>query len=273
MMVFEIGRQLPACEVIAHNYAADVANKIHSDEGAAEHGFAGALVPGVAMYAYLTHPVIAAFGRDWLERGAMSAKFLKPVYDKDRMLAHATVAGVDPVVLDLELRNASGTLCAIGAASLPTTLPALDRADYPRRPLESLRPATIAAIRADEIFGTVEFNLDLKGEVARFCDNVVDGSPIYRGDAVCHPAYWLAQANEVVMQNVALGMWIHTVSVTQHYALARDGEAISMRSRVIEAFEKRGHELITLDIGVFGEDDRPIARVEHTAVIKLRDPR
>jgi len=271
-MRLEIGDRLPDCEIIAHNYAANVANEIHSDEGAAEHGFAGALVPGVAMYAYLTQPVVAAFGRGWLERGAMSAKFLKPVYDNDRMLARATVAGLDPVALDLELHNASGTLCAIGGASLPATLTPLDPADYPRRPMEQFRPATTAAIRVGEIFGALEFNLDLNGEVARVLDNVVDASPIYRGDrAACHPAWWLAQANEVVMQNIALGMWIHTGSVTRHCALARDGEPISMRSRVIEAFEKRGHELITLDIGIFGEDDRPIARVEHTAIIKLRE--
>lgn len=273
MMAFEIGQSLPVCEVIAHNYAAEVANKIHSDEGAAAHGFAGALVPGVAMYAYLTQPVAAALGRDWLERGAMSAKFLKPVYDKDRMMARATGAGVEPLALDLELRNASGTLCAVGAASLPATLPVLDPDAYPRRPLGPLRPATIAAVRAGEIFGTLDFNLDLQGEVARFLDNMVDASPIYRGGAVCHPAWWLAQANEVVMRNVALGMWIHTESATRHYALARDGESISMRSRVIEASEKRGHELITLDIGVFGERDRPLLHIRHTAIIKLRESR
>lgn len=269
MTALEIGRRLPVCEIIAHNYAADVANKIHSDEGAAEHGFAGALVPGVAMYAYLTQPVVAALGRDWLERGAMSAKFLKPVYDKDRLMAQATVAGVDPAALDLELRNAGGTLCAIGAASLPAILPALDPDDYPRRAISELRPATTAAIRAGDIFGTLDFNLDLS-EVARFLENVVDASPIYQDGAVCHPALWLAQANEVVMQNVALGMWIHTESVTRHYALARDSEPISMCSRVVEAFEKRGHELITLDIGVFGEADRPIAQIKHTAIIKLK---
>jgi acyl dehydratase len=270
MMAFAIGQALPTCEITAHNYAADVENRIHSDAGAAEHGFEGALVPGVGVYAYLTHPVVAAFGRDWLERGAMSAKFLKPVYDRDRVRAQATVAGLDPLALDLELRNAGGTLCAVGAASLPATPLALDPAAYPRRPRGPLRPATIASIQAGEFFGTVEFTLDLRGEVARFCDNMVDGSPIYRSEGICHPAYWLAQANEVVMQNVALGMWIHTESAVRHGAIARDGETISLRSRVIEAFEKRGHELITLDIGVFGERDRPLLHIRHTAIIKLR---
>ena len=264
--------QLPDCEIIAYNYAADVANKIHSDEGAAEHGFAGALVPGVAIYAYLTQPIAAALGRDWIARGAMAAKFLKPVYDKEKVRVQATATSVDPPAYELQLFNPAGTLCAIGSASLPATLPALDSKEYPRRVIERLRPATIAAIQPGEIFGTFDFTLDLKGDAARFLDNAVDGLSIYRGaDAVCHPAYWLAQANEVVMRNVALGMWIHTESKTRHLALARDGEPISMRSRVTETFEKRGHELITLDIGVFGDDDRAIARIEHTAIIRLRE--
>ena len=55
-MRFEIGQVLPVYEVIAKNYGADHANKIHSDEGAAKYGFAGALVPGVGLYAYLTRP-------------------------------------------------------------------------------------------------------------------------------------------------------------------------------------------------------------------------
>jgi hypothetical protein len=257
-------------EIVAHNYAADVENKIHSDEGAAEHGFAGALVPGVGVYAYLTQPVVAAFGTQWLERGAMSARFLKPVYDRDRVQARATRAPHDPSALHLELRNAGEMQCAAGAAHLPAAPFRLDPAAYSRQAPGPLRPATTAAIRTGEPFGAIEFTLDLRDEVARFCDNVRDAAPHDRGERICHPAYWLVQANEAVMRNVALGMWIHTASEVRHCALARDGEPISLRSRVAEAFEKRGHEWITLDIGVFGDAERPILHIRHTAIIKLR---
>src|SRR4030095_8366696 len=97
MSRFEIGQVLPTHEVIAKNYGADHANKIHSDEGAAKYGFAGALVPGVGLYAYLTRPVADALGREWLERGAMSAKFIKPVYDGENVRARATVGNNDSV--------------------------------------------------------------------------------------------------------------------------------------------------------------------------------
>ena len=62
-MRFELGQVLPVYDVVAKNYGADHANKIHSDEGAAKYGFAGALVPGVGLYAYLTRPVADALKR------------------------------------------------------------------------------------------------------------------------------------------------------------------------------------------------------------------
>lgn len=267
MMAFDIGQQLPPYEVVAHNYAADAANKIHSDEGAAEHGFAGALVPGVAIYAYLTHPVIDALGQKWIDHGTMSGKFLKPIYDKEKVCVQARVTCLEPITLNLELLNPSGVLCAVGSAGLTSILPALWASDYPYRAIDRLRPATIAAIGAGEIFGTLEFKLDFEGDVAEFFDKIRESRPFY---PACHPAWWIAQANEVIMQNIALGMWIHTASETRHYAQARDGERITMRSRVTEAVEKRGHELITLDIGVFGEHDRPIAHITHSAIIRLK---
>ena len=90
-----------------------------------------------------------------------------------------------------------------------------------RSPLGARRPPTIEGLREGESFGTLEFRLDLGGAVAAFVRDVVEeDNPLYRGaDAVCHPAYWLAQANEVFMCNIALGMWIHTASEIQHLAL------------------------------------------------------
>jgi hypothetical protein len=266
---FNIGQELPCCEVIAKNYGADHANRIHSDEGAAMYGFAGALVPGVGLYAYLTRPVVDALGREWLERGSISAKFVKPVYDGEKVQARATITHNDPIELKLELINQSGELCAAGSAGLPNSSTTLDPDYYPFRALTQLWPASIASLSIGDILGSVEFNLDMKGEMPRFLDNVVETSPIY--DSICHPAFWIAQANEILMRNIALGPWIHTASDARHYALARDGERLSLRGRVIDLYERRGHELVMVDLGLFGEAGRPIAHINHAAIIKLRE--
>jgi hypothetical protein len=269
MMRFEIGQELPCCEVIAKNYGADHANRIHSDEGAARYGFAGALVPGVGLYAYLSRPVVDALGLEWLERGAMSAKFLKPIYDGEKVLARALVARNDPIELRLELINPSGDLCAIGSASLPNSSTTLDPGAYPFRAPAQSWPASIANISTGAALGSFEFDTDMKAEMPKFLDHVVETSPIY--NSICHPAFWIAQANEILMRNIALGPWIHTASDARHYAVSRDGERLSLRGRVSDLYERRGHELIVVDLGVFGENDRPVAHIKHTAIIKLRE--
>src|SRR2546423_4944257 len=45
--------------------------------------FNGALVPGVAVFAYMAHVPVAHFGRAWLAQGEAACRFLKPVYDGD----------------------------------------------------------------------------------------------------------------------------------------------------------------------------------------------
>jgi hypothetical protein len=267
---------LTVYEVVAKNYGADHPNRIHSDDGAAKYGFTGALVPGVGIYAYLTRPVLETLGIEWLERGAMSAKFIHPVYDGEEVYVESRIAGIDPTGLRLELFNRSGTLCATGMANIPSSLQRFDPEDYPHRPLPAssrLPPATIDNFRVGDHFGSLEFTLDWAGRVAKFLADVVETSPVYRGsDAICHPAFWIAQANEIVMQNMALGPWIHAASEAQHYSVARDGDPVSLRGRVIDLFEKRRNEYIVLDLGLFGEEGRPIAKIKHTAIIKLREP-
>nr|MBA2279716.1 hypothetical protein [Acidimicrobiia bacterium] len=70
-------------ELVAFNTATASTNKIHDDEVARRYGFAGGLVPGVDVYAYLTHLPVARWGPTWLEQGTISARFRQPVYDGD----------------------------------------------------------------------------------------------------------------------------------------------------------------------------------------------
>ena len=266
------GDVLSPHNIVAKNYGADHENKIHSDEGAAKFGFAGALVPGVALYAYLTRPVVDLWGEHWLARGTMSAKFIKPIYDRELVQARAQVVSVAPIELSLELVNPANEICAVGTAGLPDALPMLDVQAYPAYPLppsEQRRAASISSFQVGEALGSLSFTLDLQHEGARFLENMVETAPRYHH--VCHPAYWIAQANELLMQNIALGPWIHTASETQHLALARDGERLSLRGRVAELAQRRGHEIITADLALFGENDRPLVQIRHSAIIKLRD--
>ena len=48
---------------------------------ARKFGFSGGLVPGVDVIAYMMHLPVAKWGRAFLERGLIEARFVKPVYD------------------------------------------------------------------------------------------------------------------------------------------------------------------------------------------------
>ena len=75
--------QLALYQIRAVNDAATSENKIHSDEIARKFGFTGALVSGASVFGYLTHPLVKAFGEDWLSRGIADVKFIKPAYVDD----------------------------------------------------------------------------------------------------------------------------------------------------------------------------------------------
>lgn len=272
-MIHSIGRTLPPRRLRARNYGEDHENKIHSDEGAAKYGFAGALVPGVAVYAYLARPVLDGFGEEWLEQGAMKARFIRPVYDGEEVIAVGVVTGLDPLTAALELRNAAGDLCAVGEASLGRSAGAVSVADFPWRELparEERLEATIGAFRVGDVLGSLDLRIDGGGEMAAFLDEMVETSEVYRsGRAACHPAFIVAKSNEILMANVALGPWIHTASEVSHYGLALDGESLTLRGRVAELYEKRGNEYIVLDLAIFGKGERPVAGIRHSAIIRL----
>ena len=97
----------------ARNIATASNNKIHDDTVARQYGFEGGLVPGVEVYAYATHPVVARFGVDWLERGTAHVRLHKPVYDGREVTVEAdTDAVADSCELALVVRDDSGTDCA-----------------------------------------------------------------------------------------------------------------------------------------------------------------
>ena len=56
------GDTLPVHRVRARNLSRDSENRIHDDEVARRYGFAGGLVTGTTVYAYLSHPLVLVWG-------------------------------------------------------------------------------------------------------------------------------------------------------------------------------------------------------------------
>lgn len=254
--------------VIAHNYAFDSDNKIHSDDIAAKYGFKGGLVPGVGDIAYLARAVYEHWGEAWLTGGTIEAKLIKPIYHQESAEALVTADPADSAQVTLALHNPEGSLCAAGRAGLRDAAPAPVASDYPRvecvatddRPEPSLE-----GFPPELVLGAYEYVYRAEEATIDAAEKFVEAWPSRSG---WHPASCLNDANRLLRANVKLGPWIHTASKLSLHGSPGDGDTISLRGRVLDTFEKRGHIMTKADIGVFA-DERGIAHVTHTAIIRL----
>lgn len=248
----------------AFNTATASTNKMHDDEVAQQYGFRGGLVPGVDVYAYLTHLPAEAWGLEWLQRGTMRARFLTPVYDGDTVTVTSSPSGAR--TLRLELRDSRGDLCATGEATLPDEPPELpDPSDWPEvEPPADQPPASPESLRVGTALGfpAHTFVADRAGE---YLADVRESLPLYAAERVAHPGWLLRDANYVLSSGVRLGPWIHVESVTQHLDVVRDGERVSARALVTGEWERKGHRFVALDVLLLA-GSRPVARVAHTAI-------
>jgi acyl dehydratase len=89
---------------------------IHSDiEVAKRTGLDAPIAQGMQTLAYASELMTKICGGDWLERGEISVKFIKPVYAEDDVTVTATesVGGYD-----VEARNQKDDVLMVGAARL-----------------------------------------------------------------------------------------------------------------------------------------------------------
>lgn len=263
---------VPAWELVAHNTATESDNKIHDDDVARRFGFAGGLVPGVDVYAYLTHPAAEAWGLDWLERGTMRGRFLSPVYEGETVAVDAVehLERDGGPVVKLELRNHSGAVCAVGEAGMP------DRAGEPPSPYlwpdvrqrAERPPASPLSLVVGTAFGATAHGFRA-GKAGAYLDDVRETLPLYREHGVAHPGWLLRDANFVLAGNVVLGPWIHVESVAQHHRLVTDGQTVQTRALVTREWEQKGHRFVELDVAVLA-DGLVAHRVNHTAIYEPR---
>jgi acyl dehydratase len=255
--------------VEAYNVSHASENKIHDDTVAKKLGFSGGLVPGVEVFAYAAHIPVARWGRAFLERGRISARFAKPVYDGRTATVTGTEVG-DGLSLKVE---SDGIECATGTAHLPQERPEPPSpAAYPApRP-----PATAQRPPADEASLAVGNRLAITPEVLgrerleQYLADVRETELLYASEGLAHPGILLRLCNSLLRENVVLAPWIHTGSEVQFLGVARVGETLSARASVVANYERKGHRLVDMDCLLLADETRPVAHVLHTAIYRLR---
>jgi hypothetical protein len=249
--------------VEAYNTATDSTNKIHDDDVARTYGFHGGLVPGVDVYAYLTHEPATRWGRAWLDHGSITARFAKPVYDGQLV---TVTADADADRLHLAVVDPEGTTCATATATCePLPLRSADGPPTALTPDPAGRPpASPASLAPGTALGTIDEVFDA-GAAAPYLADVRETLPLYAAEGIAHPGWLLRFANAVLVRNVVLGPWIHVSSDVALLGVLADGEPLQVRSIVLDEFERKGHRFVTLDVAI-DSDGRPIQRITHTAI-------
>ena len=237
--------------VRARNIDPEADNAIHADDVAQQHGFAGALVPGVELFAYATAPLLAHWGSDFLSGGQVDLRFRRPVLDGEELL----VGGPEP----LTVTGPDGEVRCTGAARLAASAPL----DLPEVPLPTVpRPEPVLGpLGTVTEQGTTAYALD-------YLDAVDEPSPLYRDQGLAHPGLLLRLVNLLLMRNVALGPWVHTSSSCRLHAPAPQPALMQVRGVVTELFERGGHAYVRYDALVLA-DGIPVMSVDHAAIYRL----
>jgi acyl dehydratase len=250
--------------VRAFNTAIASENKIHDDTVARRFGFSGGLVPGVEVYAYMTHMAIERWGRDWLERGAAECRFLSPVYDGKNVDVTATADG-DTLAIRVE---SEGAICANGTASLAGASRSEAEPDRAPLPPKTRPPADERSLAEGTLLGIQPFTITPE-HAADYLRDVRETSPLYARENLAHPGIVLRLCNQALIQNVVLGPWIHVGSTVRNFSAPKIGDTLSVNARVVKNYERKGHRFVDLDIWVLAED-RAIASIQHVAIYRPR---
>ncbi|MCA6113318.1 hypothetical protein J6524_00015 [Bradyrhizobium sp. WSM 1738] len=262
-----MGMSIAPYRVQAYNTAKQSENKMHDDTVAKRFGFSGGLVPGVDVMAYMMHQPVAKWGRAFLERGLIDARFVKPVYDGELTEVAATERDG---VLSIEVTS-RGELCASGTASLPASAPVFSLADYKEvAAVAERKPVNAASYEVGKWLGTMP--RDWAGEAAmEYLADIREADPIYAKEGLGHPGLLQRVMNRVLVDNAILGPWIHVGSRMQLLSAAKAGDVITARAKVIGNYDKKGHRFVELDALVVGNGKTPLAHCRHIAIYQPRE--
>ena len=256
--------------VVAFNAAKLSENKMHDDTVAKKFGFTGGLVPGVDVFAYMSHAPLAVWGRTFLERGHMDGRFGKPIYDGET----ATVTAVErDGGLDIQIVS-RGIICGTARATLPTAVSSANIDDFKLSTPpdnEKRPPADETSYKVGNWLNIRPFTFDAELQ-AEYLKSICEADPIYQKEGIIHPGTILRACNWALTHNAKMGPWIHVGSTLQHLSPGRVGEEISVRALVTKNHENKGHKIVELDALVIA-NKIPIARVTHVAIYEPRQVR
>jgi acyl dehydratase len=227
----------PTWSIAAVNLPEHADNPVHTVEGGLAAGYAGAVVAGTTVFAYLTRPVAEAWGRAWVAGGGHEVWFRGPVLADEPV----EVSGGPEEVVALVGDRVCARLVP-ERSSEPPVDPTGDR-------LEPL---------------VVELDDRWVGYAARAGEDL----GLYAEEGLVHPSVWPSLANRVFATQLVDGAWVHTRSRVRHLGAVAPGATVVIESWEVDRFETRSGQRAVVDIRMT-VDGRLVCAVEHEAIVRL----
>jgi len=258
----------------ALNTAPDSENRIHSDELAQEYGFEGGLVPGVTISAYLVHPLVELWGKEWLDKGYANCRITSPLYDEELFEVKTDV--IDASRANTTLVRENGVVSANAEVALTEALP-----PAPLLRKDKLADRDYEAPQASRMIWE-----RLKSEGCRsFTYSWPDDDPvIYLTDEKLLPtllqpqmggyanlSFLLGCSNWILAANAFMNPWVHLQTISQNYRAVSLNSALIAQMEINKIYEKKGHEFIDVFVNLFDQQDEMcVMTINLTAIYKLR---
>ncbi len=258
-------------KVTARNTSPDSNNPIHTD-AALRHGFSGAIVPGLTLFAYAFAEPHQRWGDDWLGQGEASMRFKQPVYDGDSLLITCTERATDGVgeELDVTVQVEGRGLCADGSFRRRTDTahplsvsfpPGATPADPPPVDEQRLRNAGPLPVLPIDTSSTYVSSWLAAHEVI---------DPIY--GRVLHPAMLSRVSAHVLPLRFRFDdPRVHRGLRASFFATRPIGAPLSARGRVMRVWDHRGHGYVSSEFVVVDDHtDEVIVHLESESIYRLR---
>ena len=264
--------KLPAYKVRAINDALTSENRIHSDDIARRYGFTGALVSGVSVFGYLTHPLVAELGIDWFSNTEAEVRFLKPAYENDVLDIRSVRAENDGREnYQVSVVNPERVQLAELVSRRNLDLPPPDPRSRLTAPAEEPDRPEIGwdLIDLDKPAPVYRFTVDIQRQREALALMRDDLDNYRQGEnPVIHPYLLLKECNHALMRMFVLPAWIHVGSRLILREPVRVGQTLDVVTVPIEKWERKGHQFIRLYIAM--RSGQTVAlEVLHTAIFRI----
>jgi hypothetical protein len=242
---------------------------IHDDSVARARGYKAALVPGAFVYGHISRVAVGAWGTDWAERGAMAARFRRPVYNGDilKIRAAALLGGAEMRRASISVVNADQEEVATGWVGLPD-------AAYPPPPPSDcetiLRPEVPPNVEAgalrpglpittgDSILTEAEFRASLRAFGERH--------PIYDEPAFVHSGCLMRTAMRDTNSSFRFPAPVVLVAAeAQHFAIVRPGQRLATAGQITNTSVRKGKHYFESE-EILTADGTPVARFVRTSI-------